>query len=243
MFMNPIRVSVVLPAYNEEKILARCLASLESQTITPYEIIVVDNNSTDATAQIAKDHGVIVISEARQGIAWARDAGFHTASGDIIARMDADCIAPPEWIERITGYYQSTPQQEWRAITGTGYYAIRSVRFGKILGAGMTAGYNIGNRLMLGSIGLYGSCMAFPRSWWEDVKEEVCHDSHVIHEDIDISVHLMKKGYIIKKLRGFYTFIDSRTLSEPPSKTWWRWKTWPPSAFRHRKEPKVSRRS
>lgn len=238
--MNPIRVSVVLPAYNEEKLLARCLESLQNQTVAPYEIIVVDNNSIDATAQIARKNGAIVVKETRQGIAWARDAGFNHASGDIIARCDADCTAPPEWIEKITSYYQTTPREAWRAITGTGYYAIQSVAMGKILGAAMTAGYNAGNRLMLGSVGLYGSCMAFPRAWWETVKDEVCHDSHVIHEDIDISVHLMKKGHKIKKLSGFYTFIDSRTLSEPPQKTWWRWKTWPPSAFRHRKEPKAT---
>lgn len=239
--MNPIRVSVVIPAYNEEKLLARCLVSLVNQSVKPYEIIVVDNNSTDTTAAIAKMHGAVVISETRQGIAWARDAGFAKASGDIIARLDADCIAPPEWIEIISNYYQKQSLGSSSAITGTGFYTTRSALTGKILGTITTTGYNAGNQLMIGNVALFGSCMAFPRSWWEAIKDTVCRDSGTIHEDIDLSVHLLKNNYGIVKLPKFYTYIDSRTLHEPFKKTLWRFKIWPRSARRHRQASKQSR--
>ena len=234
--MQPPRVSVVVPAFNAEKLIERCLESLKNQTVSPYEIIVVDNNSTDRTAAIAEQYGVIVVKESRQGIAWARDAGFLKASGDIIARCDADCVTPKTWVETITKYYSTTPTERYKGITGSGYYTTKSELLGKILGTLMTEGYNMGNRLMTGSVSLYGSCMAFPRNWWDEVKEEVCHDSHVIHEDIDISVHLLNKGFKITKVKQFYTYIDARTLREPFKKTWWRWRSWPPSAFRHRND-------
>lgn len=236
------RVSVVIPAYNEEKLLARCLVSLQNQRVAPYEVIVVDNNSTDTTAQIAKNYGVIVVTEKRQGIAWARDAGFHHATGDIVARMDADCVAPPEWIEIITEYYQEHPVENACAITGLGYYTTSTPTVGKVLGTITTTGYNAGNRLMLGSVALFGSCMAFPRSWWEEIKDEVCHDSHVVHEDVDITAHIVQKNHRIKRLSGFYTYIDSRALHEPIRKTWWRFKIWPHSARRHRRKQVTSSR-
>lgn len=235
-------VSVIIPAYNEEKLLPRCLESLQNQTVSPLEVIVVDNNSIDSTAQIAKNHGVILVPEKRQGIAWARDAGFNCAKGDVIARLDADCVAPPEWVEVISKYYQenSLDKISASAITGMGYYTTRSVASGKVLGTITTTGYNTGNRLLMGSVALFGSCMAFPKNWWKTVKEEVCHDSHSVHEDVDLSSHLIKKGYRIKRLAGFYTYIDSRPLSEPISKTWWRFKIWPRSAQRHRRKNQLS---
>lgn len=232
--MKPLRVSVVIPAYNEEKLISRCISSLENQRVAPYEIIVVDNNSSDRTASIAQSHGVVVIKEKRQGIAWARNAGFDAAKGDIIARLDADCIAPKHWIERITEFYSQNPAQSY-AVTGMGYYATSSLAVGKILGTVIIGNYNIGNRLMLGHPGLFGSCMAFPAAWWESVRGEVCCDSDAIHEDVDLSVHLLRMGYSIKKLKNFYTYIDSRTLQEPLKKTIWRFKIWPRSAYRHRK--------
>lgn len=234
--MNPVRVSVVIPAYNEEKLLGRCLASFQNQTVKPYEIIVVDNNSIDATSEIARQYGATVIPEANQGMIWARNTGFNHATGDILARCDADCIAPPEWIGTITNYYQKQPLEDASAIGGTGYYATRSVKLGKVIGTVMSAGYYTGTRLMLGSASLYGSCMAFPRSWWGPIKDMVCLDSQAVHEDIDLTVHLIGEGHTVRRLPGFYTYVDTRTLHEPLKKTLWRLRIWPHSVYRHRRK-------
>lgn len=95
-------VSVVIPAYNEELWLERCVRALQrQQTDVPYEIIVVDNNSSDGTAEVAQRLGVRYVFEPRQGLTFARQAGEDAARGEIVAHTDADSEAPPDWIERI----------------------------------------------------------------------------------------------------------------------------------------------
>jgi peptidoglycan/xylan/chitin deacetylase (PgdA/CDA1 family) len=103
-------VSVVIPAYNEELWLERCIRALQrQQTAVPYEIIVVDNNSTDSTAEIAQRLGVRYVFEPRQGLTFARQAGEDAARGEIVAHTDADSEAPPDWIERIAREFQHRP--------------------------------------------------------------------------------------------------------------------------------------
>lgn len=93
-------VSVVIPAYNEEKFISKTLESLENQNYPKnrYEIIVVDNGSTDNTRQIAKQFGARVVKENKKGVQHARQAGFMAARGDYIASTDADNILPKKWI-------------------------------------------------------------------------------------------------------------------------------------------------
>jgi glycosyltransferase involved in cell wall biosynthesis len=100
MRKNP-KISVVIPAFNEEKFLPKCLESLKNQDFKNFEVIVVDNNSTDKTAQITKEFGSILLSEKKQGVAFARQKGFLKARGKIIASTDADTILPQNWLSRI----------------------------------------------------------------------------------------------------------------------------------------------
>ena len=82
---NRPRFSVVIPCYNEELYIADALKSLQKQDFTgDYEVIVVDNNSTDNTATLAKKHGAKVVHEKRPGICWARQAGTEAARGEIV---------------------------------------------------------------------------------------------------------------------------------------------------------------
>jgi glycosyltransferase involved in cell wall biosynthesis len=95
-------VSVVIPAYNEAVMLPSCLESLNEQDYAgKYEVIVADNNSSDLTPKIAAVYGARVIAEKRQGVAFARQAGFTQALGEIILSTDADTIVPPDWIRRM----------------------------------------------------------------------------------------------------------------------------------------------
>jgi len=99
---GPIKISVVIPALNEEKLLPRCLESLKRQTFgQPYEIIVVDNNSTDATSDVARKMGARVVFEPHRGITWARQKGLEAARGEVIACVDADSWVEPDWLDRI----------------------------------------------------------------------------------------------------------------------------------------------
>lgn len=100
-------ISVVIPAYNEVQVINKALASVAGQDFPgKFEVIVVDNNSSDGTAEAAKKfHNQLnlkIISEARQGRGAARATGFAAAQGDIICSTDADTIVPPNWLREIT---------------------------------------------------------------------------------------------------------------------------------------------
>ena len=97
---NKTQLSVVIPVYNEEKSIAACLETLKSQSYKDFELIVVDNNCTDKTAEIAKQYGARVVPCVPQGIASARNEGAKQARGDILAFIDADARLSETWIER-----------------------------------------------------------------------------------------------------------------------------------------------
>lgn len=96
-------ISVIIPAYNEEKYIAACLESVV--TYAPdnvCEIIVVDNASTDSTSQIAASFpGVTVVHEPKKGLTAARQCGFQSSTGDLLAFVDADSRVHKGWFERI----------------------------------------------------------------------------------------------------------------------------------------------
>jgi glycosyltransferase involved in cell wall biosynthesis len=96
-------ISVVIPAYNEEEHILRCLVSLSHQTIprNEYEIIVVDGNSRDRTRELAERYADRVFIQRSRKVGGARNDGILDAQGDIVATTDADCIIPPDWLETI----------------------------------------------------------------------------------------------------------------------------------------------
>ena len=97
-----IKISVVIPAYNEELFLPRLLKSLKKQTFKEkFEVIVVDNNSTDKTVSVAKSFNAKVVVEKNQGYAQSCNRGFFAAKGEIIARADADYVVPEGWLQEI----------------------------------------------------------------------------------------------------------------------------------------------
>ena len=103
-----VNITVVIPAFNEEAYLTATLDSLEtaaarlqSRRDIRIDTIVVDNNSTDATASIAQHKGAKVIHEPAQGISRARNTGACHAEGDVLIFIDADVIVPPELLEEI----------------------------------------------------------------------------------------------------------------------------------------------
>ncbi|OYD16925.1 hypothetical protein CH330_01265 [candidate division WOR-3 bacterium JGI_Cruoil_03_51_56] len=93
-------VSVVLAAYNEENWIRTALDSLMQQTV-PFELIVVDNDSTDRTVEIAREYTSLVFSAAR-GVCNARNLGVLKASGEVVVFVDADCYYAPNFLETIT---------------------------------------------------------------------------------------------------------------------------------------------
>lgn len=108
--------SVVIPTYNREETLRLTLQSVLAQrTAVPYEVIVVDNNSTDGTREVvaAFARGATVdvryVFEPVQGSSAARNAGIAAARGEVIAFLDDDVIAAPEWLSALAHAYAKLP--------------------------------------------------------------------------------------------------------------------------------------
>jgi glycosyltransferase involved in cell wall biosynthesis len=96
-----MRVSVIVPAHDEERWIGECLDSLARQTHPDFEVIVVDDSSTDRTAEIARAKGVRVLGVERAGAGGARNEGARVATGEILAFLDADEIFYPDFLERL----------------------------------------------------------------------------------------------------------------------------------------------
>lgn len=91
--------SIVIPAYNEEAWIERSVAAARNQDYPgKFEVIVVDNASTDRTAELAEQAGARVVFQPKPGLPFARDAGYRATQGEIIANTDADVLVPPNWL-------------------------------------------------------------------------------------------------------------------------------------------------
>ena len=178
-------ISVIVPSRNDAVFLAVCLDALAEQTRPADEVIVVDSNSTDATADVGRASGARVISESLDGIWPATAAGFDAASGDLLARLDADSVPAPDWLEQVerrmsqtdrptvvTGmgvFYGGTPARRWiaRHIYIGGYFAV--------IGA------------LLGHPPVFGSNYAMRRDAWLVLRDIVHRDRADVHDDLDLS--------------------------------------------------------
>jgi len=108
------KISVIIPTRNEEKYLSLCLDSLIKQKYKPFEVIIVDNKSTDRTVEIVKDYQTkiknLIITKSKDDLIGAiRQRGFERASGDILVSADADSLFPPDWLLNIVNYFKNHP--------------------------------------------------------------------------------------------------------------------------------------
>jgi glycosyltransferase involved in cell wall biosynthesis len=94
-------ISVIIPAYNASRIIGDCIAALKGQTFRDFETIVVDDGSTDGTAEAARKTGAKVIIQKHAGPAVARNLGVKECKGSIVVFTDADCIPDPKWLENM----------------------------------------------------------------------------------------------------------------------------------------------
>ena len=97
-------VSVIVCSYNGGRTLARCLESLAKINYPNYEVILVDDGSTDNTPEIAAQFpGVRYIRQTNHGLSHARNTGAAAAKGDVFAYTDSDCMADPDWLYYLIG--------------------------------------------------------------------------------------------------------------------------------------------
>ena len=208
----PITISVVIPVYNDAEFLRTCLRALSQQRRPADEVIVVDNASTDATAAIARAAGARLVTEPVRGIWPAASAGYDAASGDLIARLDADSVPPVDWIERIEARF--TAQPDTAVYTGPGdFYNCGPVTawFGSRIYIG---GYFVWMGLWLGHYPLFGSNFAMRREVWAANRTRVRRGSADVHDDLDFSMHLERDEPVTLD-RSLRVAISARPFETP----------------------------
>lgn len=203
------KVSVVIPARNEGGEIELCLKSLAAQSFREFEILVVDNGSTDDTEAIARRYGCRVVHEARPGAAFARQRGFDEARGEIIASTDADTVVPPNWLELIVRSFEKNPDQ-------VGVYGTIRLRehhgFGQWLAEFL---FELFLRLnsLLGRPHFCGPNFAVRRMAFHRVGGFKDGDRfYASSEDFQLSLKLAREGYILFH-RDLVAYSSPRKLS------------------------------
>lgn len=102
------QVSIIIPTHNREEDLKKCLNSIEKQTVLPYEVIVIDDNSKDETKKVVdsfKLKNILNLKYSRNKVnkkqSFSKNKGAELAKGDILAFLDDDCIADKNWVSLI----------------------------------------------------------------------------------------------------------------------------------------------
>jgi glycosyltransferase involved in cell wall biosynthesis len=202
-----MKITIVIPVYNEADFLGACLETIAAQSIKPYEVIVVDNNSADSSSDIAGSYSFVkLIKESKQGVTHARTRGFDESTGDIIARIDADSLLPDNWVETLLEIFKNS---EIDAVTGSAkYYGIALSNF--ISDVDLHIRRNLSFSLS-DVMYLWGANMAVRRSAWEDVKSSLCTLKD-IHEDFDLAIHLQQAGFFVGFDENLVASVSSRRV-------------------------------
>lgn len=209
-----MKISYIIPAYNEEAYIAKCIESILRQSRKPHEIIVVNNNSKDKTAEIAKGYpAVTLLSEPKQGMIYARNTGMNHATGDILARIDADTILFPDWGKIVSDAFETAPPS-LAAVTGPGTFYDISLspffsNFQRFFYFGIV-------RACIHMVPLWGSNMAIRRDVWHEIFPKLQLDGERVHEDIDITLALRPK-YTTQFISTLRPLISARRFKDAPS--------------------------
>jgi glycosyltransferase involved in cell wall biosynthesis len=214
-------VSLVIPAYNEELTIRQCLIAAIEQTEPLDEIVVVDNRSTDDTRGAVEkmmaafpEAGIRLISQdEEQGITPTRNAGFDAATGEIIGRIDSDSMLHPDWAEQVRNAFIAEP--DVGALSGpVDYYDMPMRSFGLHADDSVR---KVTAKLAGKYVFLFGSNMALRASAWATVRDKVCPDREdLMHEDLDLSVHLALEGIKVGYAPGMIAGISARRLDTSP---------------------------
>jgi len=191
MVSKKIKISVIVPAFNEEKFLGNCLLSLKEQDFKNFEVIVVDNNSKDKTKEIAKNFNIILVSEKKQGVVFARNKGAKIAKGEILVFTDADTIFAKNWLSRIFEEFEKDKE----LIAFGGSCEFYSGPFSaKLASRFLLKPFLILDKFFSGGSNLMGANMAIKRKTFFEAGG--FNEKLKMNEDVEISYRLRKIGKI-----------------------------------------------
>lgn len=217
-------VSIIVPCYNEELTLANCIESLVTQTYDKYEIIIVDDGSTDRTLDVAKSlvHSkkVVVLTQPNGGKASALNFGIEHSQGNIIVCVDADSIFITDTLSKLLEPF-SNPKIA--AVAGN----VKVVNRKKVLAKNQALEYILGinlNRRMFTNLNcvpvIPGAIGAFRK---EIIQEVGGYSLDTIVEDMDLTMAISKRGYKIEYVGEAIAYTEAPESYKDFCKQRYRW--------------------
>jgi len=213
-----MQLAFVIPAYNEQALIGKCvesvLAEIERSGRTGIDVVVVNNNSTDRTAEVAGAYaGVRVVDEKQKGLVSARDGGFKATTAELVANIDADTMVPPGWLDVVFSEFE----KDDRLVCLSGPYVYYDLsawnRFLIAMFYGLTKLIYWVNRYVLrvGSV-VQGGNFVFRRDAW--IKAGGYNREIKFYgEDTDVAVRLSKVGKV-KFIFKLKMLTSGRRLAE-----------------------------
>ena len=228
LYTGDMKVSVVVPAYNEERWIGRLLESLLKQTILPLEVIVVNNASTDKTRVIvagykqkfkSKGMRLVLVNEPIKGVGQARNAGAKRVEGEILVFLDADCVAASDHIKLVREYFDedsglihagsyeySDGGKLIRWLTGPGQYLIRVMGLFELV---------FGVKFFLGGNVAIASQVFWQAGGWNATIRDIEYGM----DDVELALRLQKLGYQIKFHPELSVISSLRRVKRSPQVT------------------------
>jgi poly-beta-1,6 N-acetyl-D-glucosamine synthase len=216
------RISLVVPAYNEAKTIRSCVQSLQALSYPNYEVVVVDDGSTDNTFEEVSDcEGVKIIQQENQGKPKALNKGIHASTGEIIVTVDADTTLDKDALGKIAERFVF----DCRLGAVAGNVKITTER--KIMNAVQSAEYATGINLIRRGQSVLGCVMIVPgpiAALKREAVEKVGYFSDdTFAEDFDITVKILKAGYRVEYEEKSLAYTDAPKNTEDLIKQRRRW--------------------
>jgi len=216
------RISLIVPAFNEAKTIQSCVQSLQELNYPNYEVIVVDDGSTDNTFEEAsRCTGVKIIRQENQGKPKALNNGINASTGEIIVTVDADTTIDKDALGQIAKRFSSN--EKLGAVAGN--VKVNPER--KIINAVQSAEYATGINLIRKGQSVLGCVMIVPGPIAalkrEAVEKVGCFSDDTFAEDFDITAKILKAGYRVEYEEKSLAYTDAPKNTEDLIKQRRRW--------------------
>lgn len=216
------RISLIVPAYNEAKTIRNCIQSLLKLNYPNYEVVVIDDGSTDGTfEEVSQCEGVKIIRQLNQGKPSALNNGIQASSGEFIVTVDADTVIENDALRRIAARFATN--QRLGAIAGN----VKVNPEPRIMNAIQSAEYATGINLVRKGQSVLGCVMIVPgpiAALKREAVEKVGYFSNdTFAEDFDMTVQILKAGYRVEYDEGSLAYTDAPKNTEDLIKQRRRW--------------------
>jgi glycosyltransferase involved in cell wall biosynthesis len=184
-----MKISLYIPSYNSSRTIKECLEGALRQTVKPDEIIVIDDGSTDDSADIIGRYPVrLVCNDRNRGLVYSRNKAFKLAGGEFVAALDADCVASPDWLGNLMSVF---PEGDVAGAGGRAREKYASSLADKWRCLHMDQGW--GNWRLDFPPFLYGSNTVFRKT---AIEETGFYNEYLFnnYEDVDLSKRMYDRG-------------------------------------------------